>query len=433
MGRWAALLVGFLFLAACGGAAPVQSGTTITVVAGENFWGSIAAQLGGSKVTVQSVVTDPNADPHEYESSSSDARAFAEARLVILNGAGYDSWGQKLLGANKATNRRVLNIAELLGKKQGDNPHFWYDPSYVTRIADEITSDYESIDPADATYFDQQRFQVKAQFQPYMDEIANIKQKYPHVPIGATESIFQYMAAALGLDLITPILGPNGAGKTTLIRTILGRLAPSAGKLEVFGRTPRRGDPTIGYVPQRPVFDPELSIRGRDFVELGFDGHRWGVRLVGRARAAAAAHASLEAVGAVDYSDRPLGRLSGGEQQRMLLAQALVGSPRLLLMDEPLSYLDVRNQRAMEQPIRHVATRRELTALLIPHDVNPLLPHIDHVLYMAAGKVSMGTPAEIITTERLSEIYSSPLEVVSDSRGRVFVVGLEGAASHAHG
>jgi len=116
----------------------VQSGTAITVVAGENFWGSIAAQLGGSKVTVQSVVTDPNADPHEYESSSSDARAFAEARLVILNGAGYDSWGQKLLDANKATNRRVLNIAALLGKKQGDNPHFWYDPSYVTRIADEI-------------------------------------------------------------------------------------------------------------------------------------------------------------------------------------------------------------------------------------------------------------------------------------------------------
>jgi len=154
---------------------------------------------------------------------------------------------------------------------------------------------------------------------------------------------------------------------------------------------------------------------------------------VGRARAAAAAEASLDAVGAGDYSDQPLGRLSGGEQQRMLLAQALVGSPRLLLMDEPLSYLDVRNQRAMVQLIRDVARRRELTVLLIAHDVNPLLPHIDHVLYMAAGKVSMGTPAEIITTERLSEIYSSPVEVVRDSRGRVFVVGLEEEASHPHG
>src|SRR5438309_2062793 len=134
MGRWAALLVGFLFLAACGGAAPVQSGTSITVVAGENFWGSIAAQLGGSKVSVQSVVTDPNADPHEYESSSADARAFADARLVILNGAGYDTWGQKLLDANPSSSRQVLNIGDLLGKKEGDNPHFWYSPDYVNQV-----------------------------------------------------------------------------------------------------------------------------------------------------------------------------------------------------------------------------------------------------------------------------------------------------------
>src|SRR5437870_7935913 len=140
MGRWALLLVGFLLCSACGGAASVQSGTAITVVAGENVWGSIAAQLGGSKVTVQSVVTDPNADPHEYESSSSDARAFAEARLVILNGAGYDSWGQKLLDANKSSHREVLNVADIVGKKKGDNPHFWYNPAYVTQVADRITS-----------------------------------------------------------------------------------------------------------------------------------------------------------------------------------------------------------------------------------------------------------------------------------------------------
>src|SRR2546430_14984010 len=122
MGRWAVLLVGVLLCSACGGAVSVQSGTAITVVAGENFWGSIAAQLGGSKVTVQSVVTDPNADPHEYESSSSDARAFAEARLVILNGAGYDTWGQKLLDANSSTARQGLNIAHILGTKKGANP-----------------------------------------------------------------------------------------------------------------------------------------------------------------------------------------------------------------------------------------------------------------------------------------------------------------------
>jgi zinc/manganese transport system substrate-binding protein len=133
MGR-GALVLGFLLLAACGTTTAAPS-ATINVVAGENFWGSIASQLGGSRVRVQSVVTDPNADPHEYESSTNDARAFAEAKLVILNGAGYDVWGKKLLDANPANDRRVLDIAEMLGKKEGDNPHFWYDPGYVSRVA----------------------------------------------------------------------------------------------------------------------------------------------------------------------------------------------------------------------------------------------------------------------------------------------------------
>ena len=230
----------------------------------------------------------------------------------------------------------------------------------------------------------------------------------------------------------TAILGPNGSGKTTLIRMILGQLAPAAGRLEVFGRTPRRGDATLGYIPQRATFDPDLSIRGRDFVGLGIDGYRWGVRLSHRREAVAATNASIESVGAQDYADRALGRLSGGEQQRLLLAQALVGEPRLLLMDEPLSYLDVRNQNTIVQLISDVARRRSLTVLLIAHDVNPLLPHIDHVVYVAAGRVAMGKPAEIITSERLTEIYSTPVEVIKDSRGRVFVVGLEEEASHPH-
>jgi len=213
---------------------------------------------------------------------------------------------------------------------------------------------------------------------------------------------------------------------------ILGRLAPAAGRLEVFGREPLRGNPAIGYVPQRSSFDPEVSMRGRDFVGLGVDGHRWGVRLAGRKRAREASATSIEAVDAVSYADRPLGRLSGGEQQRLLLAQALVGDPRLLLMDEPLSYLDVRNQGAIVQLISQIARRRNLTVVLIAHDINPLLPHIDHVLYVAAGKIAMGTPAEIITSERLTEIYSTPVEVITDRRGRMFVVGLEEEASHPH-
>ena len=230
----------------------------------------------------------------------------------------------------------------------------------------------------------------------------------------------------------TAILGPNGAGKSTLIRLILGQIAPIAGRLEVLGEPPRRGNARIGYIPQGSAFDPELSIRGRDFVGLGIDGHRWGVRLAGREQFAATTDASIAAVGAEDYAHRQLGRLSGGEQQRLLLAQALVGNPNLLLMDEPLSHLDVRNQGAIVQLISEVARQRSLTVLLIAHDVNPLLPHIDHVLYIAHGGLAMGKPADIITSESLSAIYSAPVEVLKDRLGRVFVVGLEEEVSHPH-
>ena len=230
----------------------------------------------------------------------------------------------------------------------------------------------------------------------------------------------------------TAILGPNGAGKSTLIRLVLGLLHPLAGKLEVLGESPRRGNPRIGYVPQGSTFDPELSIRGRDFVGIGVDGHRWGVRLTGREQGAAATDVAIAAVSAQSYADRQLGRLSGGEQQRLLLAQALVGQPNLLLMDEPLSHLDVRNQGAIVQLISEVARERHLTVLLIAHDVNPLLSHIDHVLYIAQGKLAMGKPADIITSETLSAIYSAPVEVLRDRLGRIFVVGLEEEVSHPH-
>ena len=190
-------------LAACAAPRPAAS-TGIAVVAGENFWGSLATELGGTGVRVTSVVTDPNADPHEYETSSADARAFADARLVILNGAGYDTWGQKLLDANPSSGRQVLTIADLLGKKQGDNPHFWYSPTYVMQVADKITAEYRSIDSADATYFDQQRALFDRNLQPYTDEIANIKARYAGTRIGATENIVVYMADALGLNLVTP-------------------------------------------------------------------------------------------------------------------------------------------------------------------------------------------------------------------------------------
>ena len=194
-----------LATAACGGgsAAGARSGV-VKVVAAQSFWGSIATQLGGSKANVQSVVTDPNADPHEYETSTNDARAFADADFVILNGAGYDGWATRLLSANPSSHRTVLTAADVLGKKAGDNPHFWYNPDSVARLADQITADYKSVDSGDAAYFDEQRAAFTTALDPYTERIAEIKAKFSGVAVASTESIFVYMAAALGLNLISP-------------------------------------------------------------------------------------------------------------------------------------------------------------------------------------------------------------------------------------
>lgn len=177
----------------------------LRVVAAENFWGSIAAQLGGTKVSVTNIINNPNTDPHDYEATSVDARSIAGAQYVLVNGAGYDTWASKLLAANPIDGRKDLNIATLLGKTEGDNEHLWYGPSYVLRVADQITADYKSLDRADATYFDQQNtaFKIVA-LKEYTSLIATIKAKYAGTPIGITEPVFGYMAAALGLPILTP-------------------------------------------------------------------------------------------------------------------------------------------------------------------------------------------------------------------------------------
>jgi len=210
MGKY--LIAAFLSLVLIGTTAcqPKTSKTSqvsngvIQVVAAENFWGSIAAQLGGTHVNVISIVTDPNADPHEFETNTSDALDFAHADYVILNGAGYDDWGQKLLDANPANGRKVLDVADLLGKVAGDNPHFWYDPDYVQQVINQITVDYQSLDPADAAYFNQRQTALESALAPYQQLIQAIKQTYGGTPVGGTESIVVYMADALGLDLISP-------------------------------------------------------------------------------------------------------------------------------------------------------------------------------------------------------------------------------------
>lgn len=176
----------------------------IQVVAAENFWGSIAAQLGGDRVKVTSIITNPDTDPHDYEPKPSDARTVATARYVIFNGAGYDAWGQKLVEANPVDGRKVLTVSELVGKKAGDNPHFWYHPDYVLKVVDQVTADLKSLSPSDAAYFDQARSQFLAvKMKDYKNTIDTIKQKYANTPIGATESVFAYMVEPLGLKLLT--------------------------------------------------------------------------------------------------------------------------------------------------------------------------------------------------------------------------------------
>lgn len=228
------------------------------------------------------------------------------------------------------------------------------------------------------------------------------------------------------------ILGPNGAGKSTLFKLLLGQLAPADGTLTVFGSRVRSGDARIGYIPQTSTFDPDFSIRGTDFVGLGVDGYRWGVRVGGWAAKRKLVDNAITAVDGTAYGDHPLGRMSGGEQQRLLLAHALVGGPELLLLDEPLSHLDVRNQGAIVQLIGRIVRERGLTVLLIAHDVNPLLPYIDSVLYIANGRTATGAPSEIISAATLSSIYGAPIDVLTDRHGRVFVTGLEEEAVHPH-
>lgn len=177
----------------------------ISVVVAENFWGSIVSQVGGDRIQVTSIITNPNTDPHDYEPKPTDARRFANARYVILNGAGYDAWGQKLLAANPVNERQVLNIGELVGKTEKDNPHLWYNPEYVKRVVDQIVTDLKKLDPTDATYFDQQRQKfLTVGLKDYNDTINNIKQKYKGTAVGSTESIFAYLATALDLNLTTP-------------------------------------------------------------------------------------------------------------------------------------------------------------------------------------------------------------------------------------
>jgi len=230
------------------------------------------------------------------------------------------------------------------------------------------------------------------------------------------------------------VLGPNGAGKTTLIKCVLGLIPLARGRLTVFGRPVQRGSDRVGYLPQRRSFDADLRIRGVDLVRLGLDGADWGLPLpFARAKSARVAEV-IRLVGAEAYARRPIGELSGGEQQRLLIAQALVAGARMLLLDEPLESLDLNNQQAISSLIRRICREHQVTVLLVAHDVNPILPFLDRVVYVAQGQVVSGRPEAVITTETLTRLYGAPVEVLRTSDGRLVVVGQQEPVSyHGHG
>lgn len=225
------------------------------------------------------------------------------------------------------------------------------------------------------------------------------------------------------------VLGPNGVGKSTLLNAVLGLVPTSAGQIRVLGGRPGQHNARIGYLPQRRAFDPSVRVRGVDIVRLGLDGDVWGVPLPGmlggrRARMARErVREIIDLVGATGYADRPIGQLSGGEQQRLLVAQALVRRPALLILDEPLDSLDVTNQASVSALIRDVCRSQSIAVMLVAHDVNPILPYLDKVLYLAHGGAVMGSPAQVITADTLSMLYGTPIDVLKDRLGRLVVVG----------
>ncbi len=219
------------------------------------------------------------------------------------------------------------------------------------------------------------------------------------------------------------ILGPNGAGKSTLLKVLLGLVKASSGRVRILGRPPRRGNSTIGYAPQHRILEADLALRARDVVGFGLDGHRWGPGWPSKKRDGLI-DIALEEVGALEFANAPVGQLSGGEQQRLLIAQALLTNPRLLLLDEPLNNLDISREQEIVSLIARVARARNIAVLLVTHDINPLLPEIDRVLYLANAQSTIGTPEEVITSETLSRLYNSQVEVVQ-ALGRLFVVGAE--------
>ena len=237
--------------------------------------------------------------------------------------------------------------------------------------------------------------------------------------------VWQDANFTIGQGEFVAVIGPNGAGKTTLFRLLLGVQKPLAGRVRIFGADPKRGSPRIGYVPQKHSIDDESHIEALELVRLGLSGKEWGFNPFAHLDTKAALSA-MEAVGATELARRPLAELSGGELQRVFLAEAMVSNPDLLLLDEPLSNLDMRRESDLLHLVNEVVRSRNVTALLIAHNINPLLPYLDKVMYVANGKVTCGRPDEVLTSEKLSALYETKVEVLRGSQGGIAIIGIEG-------
>jgi zinc/manganese transport system ATP-binding protein len=252
----------------------------------------------------------------------------------------------------------------------------------------------------------------------------------------AGRQILDQVSFAIQAGEFTGLIGPNGAGKTTLLRVILGLQRPSAGAVTVLGQPRSPRSQPIGYVPQKVLLDPDMPMRARDLVALGLDGNRYGLPLLRSRQRGQAVREMLHAVDAERFADARVGNLSGGEQQRILIAHALISRPRLLLLDEPLANLDLRSGQEIIGLLARVAREQQIAVLLSAHEMNPLLPVMDRVVYVAGGRAATGSTSEVVTSEVLSRLYGHRVDVLH-VHGRVLVVagpaaGAEAPASVRH-
>jgi len=242
--------------------------------------------------------------------------------------------------------------------------------------------------------------------------------------------LWEGLSAAIHPGEFVAVLGPNGAGKTSLIKVLLGLLPLTSGSAAIDGKAPARGNDQIGYIPQQKGFDVMLPIRGRDLVELGINGHKFG--LSGKRQAAKPVDQAIKAVGSSHYASMPIGLLSGGEQQRLRIAQALVGQPDILLCDEPLLSLDLASQSKITNLLNDYRKEHDAVIIFVTHEINPVLPYVDRILYIANGQWVIDTPGRVLQSKTLTKLYGTPIDVLRVHE-RVFVVGAEDEALTAAG